>query len=496
MKEKTADTEGHRIKVDLDQHKSTSSSSSADKASSQPADSAIRISGKETTSKSSLFGVSGSNNNQSNNINNGGNSSGNNNNFDDDYNEWDISIGDLIIDLDADIERQSEGDKNPANCASPVVDPKTLLEGTQPAATAASPNTQLFPEIGDSVSVMSSNLKSNRSSSLSSGASASAHSSLSASNSSCNLISASAPTSNAPNTNGTNSGPQTHHHGHTQRNAYSVNSTVATTANSSPSSTKLPNSVVEHQATVDKGLKMKIKRKSIGGKISETKHEIVSSDISPQALKPFIAGAFDPNSTNSTPNVALNITTTNNNNTKSPDPNQGSNSSLNSSNSVIITSADGAPPSSLGDASVLLAKSSKHSNKNKSAHRDKKDKCKIDKEKNGSPIAPGVGTGCVVGIVKPGQTDEPHDTSKLELQFVTCGSTSNAFYSLATLVPPNQSGIPSFPNLTLKYSATSSTVILNPEESSKDSPNNLSSSSKKIKTDDVMDEIHFKFASL
>ncbi|UYV71260.1 ZNF608 [Cordylochernes scorpioides] len=35
---------------------------------------------------------------------------------------------------------------------------------------------------------------------------------------------------------------------------------------------------VEHQATVDKGLKMKIKRKNVGGKTSETKHEIVQSD--------------------------------------------------------------------------------------------------------------------------------------------------------------------------------------------------------------------------
>lgn len=37
-------------------------------------------------------------------------------------------------------------------------------------------------------------------------------------------------------------------------------------------------STVEHQATVDKGLKMKIKRKSVGAKTADSKHEIVKSE--------------------------------------------------------------------------------------------------------------------------------------------------------------------------------------------------------------------------
>lgn len=45
----------------------------------------------------------------------------------------------------------------------------------------------------------------------------------------------------------------------------------------SKNSTKL--SIDNHQATLDKGLKMKIKRTKMGNKTSDSKHEIVKSEI-------------------------------------------------------------------------------------------------------------------------------------------------------------------------------------------------------------------------
>ena len=363
MKEKAADIEGHRIKVGLDQQKPLSTCSSAKVgASTTSTTSTITNSDhKEGPSKNTLFASSSSNSS------NNGSGSNPNNNFDDDYNEWDISIGDLIIDLDADIERQSEGDKSSTECPNKS---SKVLSG---ANKTIPPNSKQFADISDTVSVMSSNLKSNRLSSLTStGVSASANTSLSGSHNSSLVV---ATTPSVSSTNGTSSGTS-HllHPNNNQRNSYSLATNNTSTGNSSTTcnSTTKSLSLVEHHATVDKGLKMKIKRKNIGGKISETKHEIVSSDISPQACKPYI-GPYDQNS-NPIPNVASN--------------NVSSNSiqgpiSLSSSNSVITADTEGVQ-SSFEDVSLLTtAKSSKHSTKNKSAHRDKKerDKLKFEKEK-------------------------------------------------------------------------------------------------------------------
>ncbi|CAG5100146.1 Protein of unknown function [Cotesia congregata] len=134
------------------------------------------------------------------------------NNFEYDDNEWDIGIGDLIIDLDADIEKTRD---------------EKLSSGNGMASTPAS----------------------------------------------------------AAATNNQNQSHQSHQ---LQSNQHQVNNVVPH-QNSLPLSTSSVNAVhinsgnpgkmaVEHSATVDKGLKMKIKRTKTGTKTSETKHEIVKSN--------------------------------------------------------------------------------------------------------------------------------------------------------------------------------------------------------------------------
>ena len=117
---------------------------------------------------------------------------------------------------------------------------------------------------------------------------------------------------------------------------------------------------------------MKIKRKNIGGKISEVNHEIVSSDTPPQTCKSYIS-SFD-NSTSMSNN-------TSNNNSVASTIHVPNNADLSSSNSVITSSADSVV---IPTASELpnSSKSSKHSSKNKSGHRDKKDKIRTDKERH------------------------------------------------------------------------------------------------------------------
>ncbi|XP_076304894.1 uncharacterized protein LOC143222348 isoform X2 [Tachypleus tridentatus] len=125
-------------------------------------------------------------------------------NFDDDNNEWELGIGELIIDLDADIE------KNNRNIVYGDTD------GTRTSA----------------------------------------------------LTSARCPPSGGMSNSRTS-----------RMNISSVKagiSSVSTIAGKSLNTVK--NTGVGHQASVDKGLKMKIKRKNVGGKPSEAKHEIVQSD--------------------------------------------------------------------------------------------------------------------------------------------------------------------------------------------------------------------------
>lgn len=61
---------------------------------------------------------------------------------------------------------------------------------------------------------------------------------------------------------------------------------MSTMSNSSGSKNSAKLSIDNHQATLDKGLKMKIKRTKMGNKTSDSKHEIVKSetDAEEQAL--------------------------------------------------------------------------------------------------------------------------------------------------------------------------------------------------------------------
>ncbi|EGI66851.1 Zinc finger protein 609 [Acromyrmex echinatior] len=132
------------------------------------------------------------------------------NNFEYDDNEWDIGIGDLIIDLDADIEKTRD---------------EKLSSGTgmasTPASAASAPNNANHHQLQNSASGLNSN---SSSSSQASGV-----------------------------------------------NVSGVNAVHANAGNPGKMA-------VEHSATVDKGLKMKIKRTKPGTKTSEAKHEIVKSN--------------------------------------------------------------------------------------------------------------------------------------------------------------------------------------------------------------------------
>ncbi|XP_013784417.1 zinc finger protein 608-like isoform X1 [Limulus polyphemus] len=132
-------------------------------------------------------------------------------NFDDDYNEWELGIGELIIDLDADIEKNNDknGQHSQANGSTVI---------NSPAGGAVSLNLLSTQETA------CGGMSSSKISRMSSGGS----------------------------------------------NAGSSSNTCGGIANLG--------APVEHQATVDKGLKMKIKRKNVGSKFSEAKHEIVQSD--------------------------------------------------------------------------------------------------------------------------------------------------------------------------------------------------------------------------
>ncbi|XP_022257251.1 zinc finger protein 608-like isoform X2 [Limulus polyphemus] len=135
-------------------------------------------------------------------------------NFDDDYNEWELGIGELIIDLDADIEKN--------NCNSNIVYGATDGTGALTLTSARSP-----PSGG------MSNSKTSR--------------------------------MNVPLVK-------------------AGDSSVSTSAGESLNIVKNSATGAEHQATVDKGLKMKIKRKNVGSKSSEAKHEIVQSDTKSHSL--------------------------------------------------------------------------------------------------------------------------------------------------------------------------------------------------------------------
>ncbi|XP_067122655.1 zinc finger protein 608-like isoform X1 [Centruroides vittatus] len=163
-------------------------------------------------------------------------------NFDDDYNEWELGIGDLIIDLDADIEKNNDkyhgiGD---GSVTFGLLTTNCDLTGT----TSSMSSTKQSRMTGNSNSSSSSSSSSN-SSSGSGGA------------------------------GGAGSG--------------------GGGAGAGGAGAAGNGATVEHQATVDKGLKMKIKRKNVGSKFSEAKHEIVQSDTKVAHQPASEAGGAAPN---------------------------------------------------------------------------------------------------------------------------------------------------------------------------------------------------------
>lgn len=489
MKEKTNDIEGHRIKAGLDPPTpgickspttattNSTSSSIATVSTTKPTPASAATQAKDSQNNT-LFSTPTSVNNKNeesieitkDNLTPTKTSTPTSNtNFDDDYNEWDISIGDLIIDLDADIERQSEGDK-----CSPTIEAKAVTSSVE------SPPTKTKPTSGEAKSVMSSsNLKSSNrlcSSSLPSATTNNVSSSSSINNINSSSTKATSVVIGTTNTNTTSisttngsSGSSSmnhhhHHHGHSQRNSFGssaatgsvpalINSSAVAVGSATPTK---PGSMVEHHATVEKGLKMKIKRKSIGGKISETKHEIVSSDISTSTLQTASLPKSQPFATSfDSTTIVSPATSVTPNSTKVPSPPVSLIPVLHpssSTNSSVITAnqtVDSSSSTALGcDGSLsktsLSTSLSKHSNKNKSVHhRDKKDKIKFDKEKsdkgdkeklNNSTSLPSTGTiQGSTGKSKPTNIEDCNDS--------------------AMISSVNQTGIP---NLTLKYSTTPS----------------------------------------
>ncbi|XP_053697920.1 zinc finger protein 609 isoform X2 [Sabethes cyaneus] len=287
-------------------------------------------------------------------------------NFEYDDNEWDVGIGDLIIDLDADIEKSSVSNQHHQNTpAQAIVDSRTITSPTTSQFSAAIPaesstnalktetnnsnsrksqnfatsvgllkesdptTVSLSKGIVPSGSVNKSIASTNTSAKGGNTSSTSKHHSSSSSSSSSSLSSGhhhhhhhhhhhkSADSGNRSASNLSkhsvllsqlNSSKQSnlqslttsditglkHHHNcssnsnnncnnigvdidtlKSSRSSSSGTMSSTTGGSSGKSATKL---AVDHQATLDKGLKMKIKRTKPGTKTSEAKHEIVKAE--------------------------------------------------------------------------------------------------------------------------------------------------------------------------------------------------------------------------
>ena len=225
MKDNSLD--GHRGKValsDITRNATTTSSSSNNNSSSVVVKCELKSPPQASTTSTANDGSAATN-------------------FDDDYNEWELGIGDLIIDLDADIEKTNERNgissqqhhntHHSQQNGTAVPSPSSVVNDSPTSATT-------FNFLGSQTPCNNSNLA------------------------------AAMSNSKTPRLSG-NSG--------VSAGATSSTGTGVTTTGSSNSGASVQGSgTFEHQATVDKGLKMKIKRKTVGSKYSEAKHEIVQSD--------------------------------------------------------------------------------------------------------------------------------------------------------------------------------------------------------------------------
>lgn len=233
-------------------------------------------------------------------------------NFDDfdDDNEWDVGgIGDLIIDLDNDIEKSS---------GTVTLDvPKTSTEqisSNSSSSTSSSLSSVSTPTIASTSLASSTSKTIETSTSCSSGSS---------NKSQENLTDTKVECSEAVNipliVNSANAELKTatteHHHKTPKAQQTSSSSTIGGSKSKiSPTSDTIAGGTmssnasgqgagkagnklaIDHQATLDKGLKMKIKRTKPGTKTSEAKHEIVKAE---QQQNGALSGADDSNSSSS-----------------------------------------------------------------------------------------------------------------------------------------------------------------------------------------------------
>lgn len=307
-------------------------------------------------------------------------------NFEYDDNEWDVGIGDLIIDLDADIEKSSVSNQhNQTQSAQSVVDSRTVATPTTSQFSAAlsaessintlksesntSRRTQsfnisvgllkesdpatinltkgIFPSNSGNKSIASTNTstkggntsstsKHHSSSSSSSSSSLSSghhhhhhhhhhHKSTDSGNRSASNLSRhsvllsqlnSSKQSNLQSLTASEIPGLKHHHNcssNSNNNCNNVGADIDTLKSSRGSSSGTMSSTtggssgksatklaVDHQATLDKGLKMKIKRTKPGTKTSEAKHEIVKAEQNGTSSLP--VSNVDENNSNSSSN--------------------------------------------------------------------------------------------------------------------------------------------------------------------------------------------------
>ncbi|XP_011314594.1 zinc finger protein 608 isoform X2 [Fopius arisanus] len=295
------------------------------------------------------------------------------NNFEYDDNEWDIGIGDLIIDLDADIEKTRD---------------EKLSSGNGMASTPASAATATANQNHQIQQNSTSNQNSSSSTTTSiitSGNGQSASLSLSCSSSTSAL-----PSSSVNSTNSVNSGNTSGNTTSTTNNNH--NSSNNNSTGNGPTGKQQPSAVnavhtnagnpgkmaVEHSATVDKGLKMKIKRTKPGTKTSEAKHEIVkSNEINGTSSSSASSQDATGNSSSSNSSTSSSTSSTS----------SSSSSSVSSQNSIAeVTSNNSSssnkskPHSPASATSGAQATSTAGSKRGSSGHRRDKARDKHDKQ--------------------------------------------------------------------------------------------------------------------
>lgn len=214
-------------------------------------------------------------------------------NFEYDDNEWDVGIGDLISDLDADIEKsnqqqQTTSSTTPLTLSSSLTSATSTNSSTVASAHKVAPSPTINRlQIGSDIkqhlhhhrtSPPTDPLAIPKTANTTQKSVSSLEKQLGASETPTNKyikqqISGSSTSSN--NASGNNNS-QTTNSATAGAAAAQAQATMSSgNASGSKSAAKL---AVDHQATLDKGLKMKIKRTKPGSKSSEAKHEIVKAE--------------------------------------------------------------------------------------------------------------------------------------------------------------------------------------------------------------------------